>query len=89
MGGVITTAGYHSNGGSGNKDNIKGNSGKNGERGGNNRGSASHLCLIFGILHNPKTQEKMIIHTYININDEDGRYIYIYEIGNRKILVNS
>ena len=34
-----------------------------------------------------KIQEKMIIHTYININDEDGRYIYIYEIGDRKILV--
>ena len=60
MGGVITTAGYHSNGGSGNKDNIKGNSGKNGERGGNNRGSVSHLCLIFGILRNPKTQEKTL-----------------------------
>ena len=46
-GSTATTTGYRGNGGDGNKDNSKGNSGKNGERGGNNRGSASHLSLIF------------------------------------------
>ena len=42
-----TTAGYCGNGGGGKEYNSKGNSGKNGERGGNNRGGVSHLSLIF------------------------------------------
>ena len=41
------TAGYRCNGSGGNKDDSKGNSGKNGERGGNNGGGISHLSLIF------------------------------------------
>jgi hypothetical protein len=44
------TAGYHGNSGGGNKDDSKGNSGKNGERGGNNECSVSHLSLIFFFL---------------------------------------
>ena len=42
-----TTVGYRGNGGGGNKDNSKGNSGKNREPGGNNGGGVSNLSLIF------------------------------------------
>ena len=51
-GSTATTAGYCGNGIGGNKDVSKGNSGKNGENGGNNRGGASlmrpcsHLSLF-------------------------------------------
>ena len=44
---AATTEGYRGDGGGGNEDNSKGNCGKNRERGGNSKGSASHLCLIF------------------------------------------
>ena len=49
-----TTVGYRGNGGGGNKDNSKGNSGKNQERGGNNGGGVSHLSLIFFFLVGPQ-----------------------------------
>ena len=44
-GSASTTAGFHDNGGGDNKDSSKGNSGKNGERGGNNGGDVSPLSL--------------------------------------------
>jgi hypothetical protein len=46
-GSAATSAGYRSNGGGSNEDNDKGNSGKNGECGGNNRGGVSRLSLLF------------------------------------------
>ena len=42
---VVTSEGYPGNGGGGDEDNSKANSGKNGEHSG--RGGASHLCLIY------------------------------------------
>ena len=49
----------------------------------NEKKQESHLKLN----KNQEIKDKMIIHTYVNINDEDGRYIYIYEMKDRKILV--
>ena len=46
-GSAATTAEYRGDGGGGDADNSKGNSGKNGERGSNRGGGASHLCLNF------------------------------------------
>ncbi len=49
-GSTATTAGYCGNSSGGGDDNSKGNSGKNGECGGNNGGRVSHLSLIFFFL---------------------------------------
>ena len=48
----MTTVGYHGDGSGGNKDkdNNKGNIGKNMECGGNNKDGTSHLCLFWGLM---------------------------------------
>jgi hypothetical protein len=58
-GSAATTVGYHGNGSGGNKEDSKGNSGENGERGGNNEGGVSHLSLIFFFLNEFRTGYKV------------------------------
>ena len=39
------------------------------------------------IIKKKEIKEKIKKSTYVDVNDVDGRYIYIYEIGSRRILV--
>ncbi len=57
-GSAAMTVGYHGNSGGSNEDDSKGNSGKNGERGGNNGGGISHLSHIFLFLVGLRTRSK-------------------------------
>ena len=57
-GSAAMTVGYPGNSGGGNEDDSKGNSGKNGEHGGNNGGSVSHPSLIFLFLVGLRTRSQ-------------------------------
>ena len=57
------TEGYRGNDGGGNKDDSKGNSGKNGEHSGNSRGRASLYFLFFGQAHDKVTRFVFLLDT--------------------------
>ena len=70
-GSTATTAGYRGNDGGGNEDDSKGNSGKNGERDGNNGGGVSSLSYFLFFWSGSGHGHKVcfLLDTYLSCDD--------------------
>ena len=64
---ATTTEGYRGDGGGGDEDDSKGNSGENRERSGNSGGGASHLCLSFVRLTTKSRGLFFLLDKYITV----------------------